>query len=73
MPATKTKTYTHSQDVASTTWTITHGMGYRPSVQTVVEVDGQNVVMLPKSITHASDNQVVVEFSIARTGTARLM
>ena len=73
MPATQTKTYTHTQTVASTTWTINHGMGYRPSVQTVVEVDGQNVVMLPKSITHASDNQVVVEFSIARTGTARLM
>lgn len=60
--------YTHTQASASSTWTINHGLGYRPSVtifdNTATEVEG--------AITHNDENNVTLEFSVAITGTAYL-
>jgi hypothetical protein len=62
------KTYEHSQPIASTTWTIPHGMGKRPSVQTfdasLEEIEG--------CVSHIDDNTVVVEFNTAVSGVAYL-
>jgi hypothetical protein len=60
--------YVHTQSSASTTWTINHNLGYRPSVELLnsggVEVDG--------NVVHVSVNQVSVLFTVAIAGTALL-
>lgn len=60
--------YTHEQTSASDTWTIEHGLGYRPSVtifdNTATEVEG--------TVIHVDQNNVTLEFSEAITGTAYL-
>lgn len=60
--------YTHTQSVASTTWTINHNKGYRPNVDLLT--DGG--VSFEAEITHISVNQVVVTLNSAITGLAIL-
>ena len=60
-------TYTHEQQVAASTWTITHNLGFDPSV-TVVDSAGTTVIgeltYLPEHTT------VVVEFTAPFAGKA---
>jgi hypothetical protein len=60
--------YTHTQSVASTTWTITHNMGKKPSVS-VVDTSDDEVV---GEVHHNSTNQLVITFSAAVSGKAYL-
>lgn len=60
--------YTHTQSSPSTTWTITHNLGYHPSV-TVVD-SAQTVVI--GDVTYVSDNQLIVSFSVPFGGKAYL-
>jgi hypothetical protein len=62
-----TLAHTHTQAVASTTWTINHNLGYYPtiSLQTVGGVEFE------AEITHTSVNQAVVSLVTATAGTAR--
>jgi hypothetical protein len=64
----QTTAYFHTQGVASTTWVITHDLGFRPNVATFVasgeEVEGD--------IIHNSVNQCTVTFSYPISGTAAL-
>lgn len=60
--------YIHQQSSASTTWTINHNLGFRPSVELLdsgsQEIDGD--------ISHPSVNQTVVTLNPASAGVARL-
>lgn len=60
--------YTFTQSTPSTTWTINHNLGFRPSVELLdagsQEIDGQ--------IAHPSVNQTVVTLNPATAGVARL-
>lgn len=60
--------YIHTQSSSSTTWTINHNMGFRPSVELLdsgsQEIDGE--------ISHPTINQTIVRLNPASTGIARL-
>lgn len=58
--------YTHTQNVPSTTWSVTHNLGKRPSV-TIVDT-GDNVVI--GEIQYTNDNSLVLTFSAAFSGKA---
>ena len=61
--------YVYQQSTPATTWTINHGLGYRPSVELLdsgsQEIDGE--------IAHPTVNQTVVTLSPATAGLARLI
>ena len=63
-----TQRYVHTQSSASTTWTITHTLGGRPSV-TIVDSAGTVVV---GEVGYNSDTTVVVSFTSAFSGFAYL-
>ena len=60
--------YTHQQSVASSTWVITHNLGYRPAVDVI---DSSGSVLLAE-ITHQSANALTVTFAGETSGIARL-
>lgn len=60
--------YTHNQLVSSSTWTITHNMGFFPSV-TVID-SGNNTVI--GNVTYISENQLSVSFNATFGGKAYL-
>lgn len=62
-------TYTHYQDSASSTWVITHNLGYNPIVRVFVG----NQEVQPASIVFDDLNQVTVTFSSAYVGYAKLL
>lgn len=64
-----TYAYTHYQSSASTTWVITHNLGYNPIVRVFI---GTSEVQ-PQSITHDSTNQLTITFSTAQVGYAKLI
>lgn len=61
--------YTHLQSAASTSWSITHNLGYNPIVRVFIG----NQEVQPASITHNSANQVTIAFTTAQVGYARLV
>jgi hypothetical protein len=63
-----TANYTHSQLVASQTWTIQHNLNKRPSV-TVVD-DGDNVVFA--DVQYINENSLTITFAGAISGKAYL-
>tara|TARA_B110000908_G_C10264589_1_gene462439 strand:- start:398 stop:826 length:429 start_codon:yes stop_codon:yes gene_type:complete len=58
--------YTHSQSVASATWSVTHNLATRPSV-TIVNT-AEEVVYA--EIEYTSDNAVTITFTNAQSGKA---
>lgn len=61
-------TYVHTQGSASSSWTITHNLGRRPSV-TIVD-SGGNVQI--GEVLYTSDNEITVSFAAAFGGYAYL-
>lgn len=61
-------TYVHNQSSPSTTWSITHNMGKKPSVSIVDTADDQ----VEGEVTYVSNNQLIVKFSAAVSGKAYL-
>jgi hypothetical protein len=61
--------YRHVQASAATTWTINHGLTFRPNV-TAVDTTGRDVT--PGAIDYPSDTSVVLSFSPAASGEAYL-
>jgi len=61
--------YTHLQTVASTSWTIPHGLGYNPIVRVFIGT----AEVQPATITHPDVNTTIVTFTGAQTGYARLL
>ena len=62
------RSYTHTQILASTEWEITHNLGYNPSV-TVVD-SGDSVVF--GNVRYISENKISITFSAAFSGKAYL-
>ena len=60
--------HVHTQNIAATTWTVTHTLGGRPSV-TVVDSTGTTVI---GDVQYNSDTQVTLTFSAAFSGSAYL-
>lgn len=60
--------YIHNQLVSSSTWTITHNLGFFPSV-TVID-SGNNTVI--GNVTYISENQLSVSFNATFGGKAYL-
>lgn len=58
--------YTHTQSVASDTWTVNHNLGYRPAVS-VLSVGGK---LMLADVVHTSANQAVVSFDQPTPGQA---
>ena len=60
--------YTHTQSAASATWTITHNLNFRPSVN-VFDSAG---TMVEGAVTHTNENTLTIVFSATISGTAHL-
>lgn len=58
------KSYTHTQSLAATTWTVNHNLGKFPSI-TIVDSAGTHVL---GTIVQISLNTVTVSFSVAFSG-----
>jgi hypothetical protein len=61
-------TYTHTQTVPDTTWTITHNLGYNPNV-TIIDAALNNI---EGDIQYNSINELTITFSVSVYGTAYL-
>ena len=61
--------YTHTQAVASATWTINHNLGFNPTA-VVLESAGTNC---EGSFSYPTVNQMVITFNSAFTGTAYII
>lgn len=61
-------TYRHVQASASTTWTITHNLHFRPNV-TVFDSAG---TMVEGDVVHTNVNSLTISFSVAISGSAIL-
>lgn len=60
--------YTHSQDIPSTTWNITHSLGFYPGVTVV---DSANSVV-EGGVQYIDENSLTLSFSAAFGGKAYL-
>lgn len=60
--------YAHTQSSPATTWTVTHGLGYRPAVM-VVGPDGQEV---DAAVSWPTLNSVVITLAASMAGSAYL-
>ena len=60
--------YAHTQNTVSSTWSITHNLGFRPNVTTINSA-GTNIEGI---VEHTNENFLTITFSIAGTGTAYL-
>jgi hypothetical protein len=60
--------YSHSQSAVSSTWSITHNLGFRPNV-TTLDSAGSTI---EGNVAHVSANQLTVTFSVGLTGNAYL-
>lgn len=66
------KFFNYIQATPAITWTITHNFGQKAVADTWVTVNGTATKILPKKITNVDNNTLMIEFSIARAGGARL-
>lgn len=67
------QTYIHTQAVASAIWTIDHNLDLTSLMIETFLGDSNVSPILPLKITKTTPNQVVVIFSTARAGTARIL
>lgn len=61
--------YVHDQPTASTVWTITHTLGYRPAGVMAVDSAGTEVEGI---VSYPADNQVRIDFAVPFGGKAYL-
>jgi len=64
---TSATTYTHTQDVSSASWIITHNLGYFPGGVSIVDSAGSKVY---GDVSYVSENQIMINFSSAFGGKA---
>lgn len=60
--------YRHVQDVPAITWTITHNLGFRPNVTTLINIGTLTEAI--GEVVHLNINTVTVTFATAVTGEA---
>jgi hypothetical protein len=63
-----TRRHVHTQNTSSSTWTITHDLGGRPSV-TIVDTAGTVVI---GEVSYESDTEITVSFTAPFSGYAYL-
>lgn len=59
--------YAFSGDYTGSTWTVNHNLGYHPIVECIINAQ----VVQPVSISHASFNQAIINWSSIQTGSVR--
>jgi hypothetical protein len=62
--------FTHTQDVADTTWTVVHNIGGYPIMDVYINLNSELVKVLP-TITFVDVNTATVTFTNAQSGFAR--
>jgi hypothetical protein len=62
----------HTQATEAMTWTINHNLGHHPTHDVSVLTGGVLEKIYPLRVTHVDDNTLMLEFSIPRSGFARL-
>lgn len=67
------KIYTHVQASPATTWSINHNLGCKPTFDVSLDENGGGVKAYPASVIHVTDNILQMTFSVARTGSVRLV
>lgn len=60
--------YTHNQSAVSTTWTVTHGLKFKPNVTVFDSAEN----MTEGSVTHTNNTTLTITFSAAISGRAHL-
>ena len=61
--------YTHSQDTASTTWTVAHNLGRLANVDVAIDYEGELVKAIPARIVASADlNSLTITWSSAQSG-----
>jgi hypothetical protein len=65
---TPTIAYTHTQNAVSSTWSITHNLGFYPNVSTVDVTD----FGIEGTVSYNTLNSLTITFGIATTGKAYL-
>lgn len=65
--------YEHIQGTVSTTWVVSHALGYYPEVRVFVDNGGNDEEILPATVVHDSVMQVTITFSVAESGRARFV
>jgi hypothetical protein len=63
------KAFTHTQTASSSSWTINHGLGKKPSVTVTTLATGVQVI---GEVTYTNNNTIVVSFAAAVSGIAHL-
>lgn len=67
-------THTHIQNTPAAIWTIDHNLDLRSlAIEVFIDQNGKPTPIIPSKITKTSSNQVVIIFSTARAGKARLI
>lgn len=65
--------YDFLQAMPSATWTISHNLNRHPGIEIFSVIDGSFQQMYPLTITYPDLYTVIVTFSTARAGRARLV
>lgn len=65
---TPTIAYTHTQNAVSSTWSITHNLGFRPNVTTI----NSAFLNIEGTVEHTDANSLTIYFDIATSGVAYL-
>jgi len=63
------KSFTHTQNASSNSWTINHNLGKKPSVTITTLATGAQVI---GEVTYTNNNTLVVSFAAAVSGIAHL-
>jgi hypothetical protein len=66
--------FNYVQSTPATSWTINHNLGSAVLCDVIIpDENGTYVKILPLAVKHNSNSQLVIEFSTAVTGKARLI
>jgi hypothetical protein len=61
------------QSTPALAWTVSHNLGCKPVSDVIVTNAGDQEKILPLSVKHIDDNTLLIEFSVPRSGRARLV
>lgn len=65
------RSYLHTQDEASTTWVINHGLGVEaPMIDCWINDGGNKTLILADTVAHTDAFTTTVTFSVAQIGEA---
>jgi len=65
-------TFNFTQSTPAATWTIVHNLGTKPVHDAHITYGGVVTKIIPAGVEHVDDNTLVLTFSSAQSGTARL-